>query len=384
MIMIVLEFYANFLPKIGGVQIHIRDLCKCLQGRGHKVYVLTFLMRGLKFKFIDGIPVYNILIPHILYRFRYPFVLLYGLLLYFLIKRLKIDVVHAHDYLPGLTAAFAGMLSGKRVFITFHLPIQYTSGKPLPGTKHIEAIIRSFLLRYVSKIICVCKYTFNEALKMGIPTYKMMVIYNWVPLNVLELAKKMNFKPSFSDIAETVGNERIIVSVGALERRKGFDILIKVIKLLRDEGLNVTLFIIGEGKERENLIKMAERYLVKDKVLFLGKVSDEEKIKRILMADIFVISSKVEGLPLTLLEAMVLGKAIIAPSAGGIPEVIKNGYNGILINIRDSLIIKSLKTLIHNEELRRRLGINAYHTVYEDFAYENCIKTVKTLEELVE
>ncbi|MEM2710140.1 MAG: glycosyltransferase, partial [Candidatus Methanomethylicia archaeon] len=58
---------------------------------------------------------------------------------------------------------------------------------------------------------------------------------------------------------------------------------------------------------------MAERYLVKDKVLFLGKVSDEEKIKRILMADIFVISSKVEGLPLTLLEAMVLGKAIIAP-----------------------------------------------------------------------
>jgi len=379
--MIVLEFYANFLPKIGGVQIHMRDLCKCLQERGHRVYVLTFLMPDSRFRLIDNIPVYNISVPRILYRLRYPFIAFYGLLLYFLVRQLKINVIHAHDYLPGLAAAFAGMLSRKRVFITFHLPIQYTSGRPLPGAKYFDVVIRRFLLHYVNKIICVCKYTFNDALKMGIPAYKMEVIYNWVPLNILELVRKLNLRGPAKMF--TTNNRRLIVSVGVLEKRKGIDILIKAIKLLHDEGLDVALQIIGDGEEKEKLIKMTEILLIKDNVLFLGKVSDEEKIKRILMADVYVLPSKVEGLPLALLEAMALGKAVIASKSGGVLEVIKDKYNGILIDVKDVLIANSIKTLIHNEELRRKLEINAYQTAYEYFTHENCFRIIKMFEESI-
>jgi len=381
MVMIVLEFYANFLPKIGGVQIHMRDLCKCLQERGHRVYVLTFLMPDSRFRLIDNIPVYNISIPRILYKLRYPFIVFYGLLLYFLIRQLKIDVIHAHDYLPGLTAAFAGRLSRKRVFITFHLPIQYTSGRPLPGTKYFDIIIRNFLLNYVNKIICVCKHTFNESLKMGIPAHKMEVIYNWVPLNVLELVRKLGIIHSAK--TSPTSNRRLIVSVSTLEKRKGVDVLIKAVKLLHDEGLNIVLHVIGDGEEKESLIKMAETLLIKDNILFLGKVSNEEKIKRVLMADVYVLPSKVEGLPLALLEAMALGKAVIASKSGGILEVIRDKFNGILVDVKDVLIANSIKTLIHNEELRRKLEVNAYHTAYEFFTYENCVKTIKMLEESI-
>ncbi|HIC87372.1 MAG TPA: glycosyltransferase, partial [Aquificae bacterium] len=97
---------------------------------------------------------------------------------------------------------------------------------------------------------------------------------------------------------------------------------------------NYRLYILGEGEEKDNLIKLADKLNIKDRVYFLG--FQKNPYKYLAQADLMVLSSKVEGLPNVVLEANALGIPVVAfDCPGGTREIIKNGLNGFLVKCGD-------------------------------------------------
>ena len=150
--------------------------------------------------------------------------------------------------------------------------------------------------------------------------------------------------------------EKIILAVGRLDKQKGFDILIEVFSKVDTD---YKLYIIGEGKERDNLEKLIEKLNLEGKVFLVGRQKDIYKWYE--KASIFVLSSKKEGFPNVLLEAMGCGCACVAfDCPTGPKEIIDNMKNGILVeNQNKDKLKKAIELFIKDEDLREKLSKEA-------------------------
>jgi glycosyltransferase involved in cell wall biosynthesis len=151
----------------------------------------------------------------------------------------------------------------------------------------------------------------------------------------------------------------IILAVGRLERDKGFDLLIKAAHRCLETHKEWQLWIVGEGKERPALEELIHCYKMQDRIFLKGKHQDVSPFYK--QASVFVLSSRVEGFPNALLEAMSCGVAVVsADCLTGPRDIIQHNYNGLLIPPEDSAALeKALSCLIKDKELRLKLGENA-------------------------
>jgi glycosyltransferase involved in cell wall biosynthesis len=125
-----------------------------------------------------------------------------------------------------------------------------------------------------------------------------------------------------------------LFTAGALNKRKGIDLIIRSLKILEKEGFNVVLKIAGDGPERKNLEILAKK-LGLNNVIFLGHIQRKALINLYRNCDVYVQSSFAETLPSTIREAMSVGRPIVTTNVGVIDEYLRNGENGFLINKRD-------------------------------------------------
>ncbi len=136
-----------------------------------------------------------------------------------------------------------------------------------------------------------------------------------------------------------------VVSIGRLSPEKGFDVLIRAVSLMKEQGVDACLVILGEGPERESLSKLSEKLGVSDRVLLAGY---EDRAYRFLPSfDVFALPSRTEGLPVTLLEAMQAGVPIVATRVGEIPEVLDQGGLGELADPGDAEGLARALTAVH-------------------------------------
>lgn len=376
----VLEAYSNSFTSEGGVEVHLSDLCKCLKNRGHEVTVLSYAEAGPKVEIIDGINILRIRIPHILLLLRYPGIIILSLKMGYLAQKMRIDVVHAHGYTAAMAGAFVAKILHKPIVATFHLAPQYTD-RPLLFLELIEKQVRAIFMSYLSLIICVSMSTLRELRRSGVVSNNITLQWNWVPLSTVSLDK--NFVESEEKISpENLSKTINIISVGRLSSQKGFDLLIHAVRSLVKEGLDIDVKIIGEGSERNHLFQMCIDLGLDKNIELVGRVSDEKKILLIKSSDIFILPSRFEGLPLTILEAMYLGKPVIATDVGGIKEIITDGCDGVLIKPNVPSLILSLKSVIAHPFFRNKIAEKARKTVEARFSPDNCRKTVYLLENL--
>jgi glycosyltransferase involved in cell wall biosynthesis len=115
------------------------------------------------------------------------------------------------------------------------------------------------------------------------------------------------------------------------------------------------------------LAKRINNYKLNDYCFFLGNLNEKLKNSIIDKADILIISSLSEGMPLVLVEAMEFGKPLIATNVGGIPEIIKNSYNGILVEPNALELYSAIKKLITDENLRNDIIKNARKSAEQYF-----------------
>lgn len=153
-------------------------------------------------------------------------------------------------------------------------------------------------------------------------------------------------------------------------KSEGAKLLIQVVKIMRDIYPNIRLILTREGVYSTELKQYATDAGLKKNIVFTGDVTNP--YIPIAICDVYTHISLAEGgLSLAILEAMVLGKPIVATNIGGIPEAITNGKNGILVepNIKD--IVKAIETLLKNEALSKELGENAKKRALEKFNWKN-------------
>ena len=168
-----------------------------------------------------------------------------------------------------------------------------------------------------------------------------------------------NFIPALP--AETASpNNRVVLAVGHLIHRKGFDLLLKAWGLLKEDGLDGwKLHLVGDGEEKEKLFAQVTALQLQQDVVFLPPTTDIAD--HYLSAAVYVMSSRAEGLPMVLIEALSFGLPLVSFNCKlGPAEIIRDGVDGFLVPPEDVQGLKgNLQILLRREDLRRTMAANA-------------------------
>lgn len=165
-------------------------------------------------------------------------------------------------------------------------------------------------------------------------------------------------------------DDYLVGMVAHLADHKGHKYLIRATKILREQAPKIKIIIVGEGPLRMELTKEARDSKVEDIVFFLGF---REDVPRILSSlDLFVLSSYLEGLGSSILEAMACRLPVVATRTGGIPEVVIHRQTGLLVPPRSpSALAKAILKLYSDRELASRFGKKGYEVVHQRFSAES-------------
>lgn len=229
--------------------------------------------------------------------------------------------------------------------------------------------LRSWWTRRADKIIVPSRYLANRVAKWGVPSNKLAVIYNALePLNGIKPAKVPLETPVRA------------VIVGRLTAWKHVDKVINAVSRFDELGL----VIIGDGPKRAALEQLTKAMGAMECCYFAGQKERLETLRLIAASDFFVLNSTYEGFPHVILEAMGLGLPVVATAIGGTPEVVEDGFNGILIAPQDNRSLwEALSRLVRSSEKRQHLGDGARRTA-EQFSFPTMVeKTDRLLEGIV-
>lgn len=185
----------------------------------------------------------------------------------------------------------------------------------------------------------------------GITYPNSSVIYN-----VIKLSESRSKADAFPVNYET---RPVFSSMGRLHSRKGYHTLAKVHKRLLDEGLVHSIAVIGGGNEMQNLQNQAKELGIEKTFLLLD--SQKNPWPYIKASDYFVLPSQSESYPLTIGEVMGLHKPIISTNVGGIPEMIDDGIDGVLVNYNEEEIFQAMKKFLTNPEFVAKIQQGTYN-----------------------
>jgi len=258
----------------------------------------------------------------------------------------QIEVVHSHEFTMAVYGAAAARWLGIPHVITMH-------GSQYVTSKRRRRIALRWAFRASAHVVGVSNDTTSHLRsRLGLPQGVIRTITNGVP----HLPGNRMATRRALGVAD---GELLLLAVGNLIVRKGHAQLIRALANARPTpDVPWRLAIAGQGEERDRLIAVAEQYGVADRVQLLGQRADVFDLHA--AADIFVMPSLWEGLPLALLEAMHAGTAIVASRTSGIPEAITNGVDGLLTPPGDErALTEALERLLADPVERARLGAAA-------------------------
>lgn len=169
-----------------------------------------------------------------------------------------------------------------------------------------------------------------------------------------------------------------ILFMGWVEKNKGIFDLVKAMEILKDK--NIRWKFAGNGIGMQELQEKLKQIGLTDKTDFYGWIFGEIKLKALQQADVFVLPSYREGMPNAVLEAMAAKTAVISSNVGAIPDLIKQGQNGFMVDAGDHLdLVKRIEEIYRDKELRVRLSKNAYSTIKNNFSLEAIIPKFEAL-----
>jgi len=232
------------------------------------------------------------------------------------------DIMHSHGYKPSiLLALLPGFIRRMPTVRTLH---GWTSANKLSKIYFYE-YLDVLLLRRSTAVVAVNKSIFK---KKNID-YKKNIKFSVVENGISKKAPLIdNDETIVKKILNIKGDDYLICSIGRLSYEKGFDILLRAFSELKKNDESYKLIIFGEGELEENLFKLAKDLDISDKVCFFGYHDNASKYLPLM--DVYVNSSRSEGMPITLLEAMRSGCPIVATNVGGVSEMLNNGEYGVL------------------------------------------------------
>jgi len=245
-----------------------------------------------------------------------------------------------------------------------NVPVIWIIHESLAGKKIADGNNKaSKSLKIADDVIFACKATAALYEKHNVNDNFRIINYGTVPLDTHNISVEKNEKFS-------------VLHIGSIEPRKGQDILIKsIIDLPQKYAENIEVFMVGRTLDNEESRgfhkKIMKELKLNTSIQLLGQISREKIVEVVAMADLFICSSRDEVFPLTILEAMSVGKPVISTDVGGVSEMIRNNEDGIIVPNKDSkALTEKIMFLYDNRQELRRLGENAYKRFYDNFTIE--------------
>lgn len=285
-----------------------------------------------------------------------------------LVRGRQVDIVHANEP-HALSSAWLARAHCS-------VPLIAARRIALPLSPGLISLAR---YRAASRIVAVSHFVEKSVIESGLPKAYVEVIYDGVeipseiPLAEREIARAQIAIPKESPC---IGN------VGAFVPEKGQAILVRALAELRQKPgpqfSGCILLLCGEGPEQARLQELARQLGLHDAVRFAGTVTDLQKVFAAM--DVFAFPSHEEPLGSVLLAAMAQGLPVAAVGRGGIPEIVENGKNGLLVNSLDpSELATALARLLTNSEESRRLGDAARKTIQARFSAGHMVEATLRL-----
>jgi glycosyltransferase involved in cell wall biosynthesis len=332
---------------LGGGQMHVLLLAKYLHEANFEVEIATEASGWL----VDEARNLDLLVHQIAISNKFTWQSFRHI--HQLLRNGQFDVLHTHGGTAGFWVRLVavGLTRRPAIVHTYHglhyLNVLEGAGQAVKQKikRAIFKLIDRLLLSYTDRIICVCKSDRDKAIAAGVATVdRTSIVYNGIevdkfssPLDRVIARKIFNLDPT----------EFVFGNVGRLHEQKGHKFLLQATAKMTNRA---RLVIIGDGRLRDELITLADRLEISDRVSFLGARAD---ICEFLSAiDVFIMPSLWEGQPIALLEALAIGKPCIASDVDGVPEIIIDGANGYLVNPKDvESLARAMDSAIENPNL---------------------------------
>lgn len=338
----------------GGIQRHVLDLGAWLRRRGHHVAYAgspgKWLDEGMDDGFFGldfalvGVEGGNVLS-------RLVRAVRYAVALRRILKQERIELIHAHETAPSLVARLATLGMKVPIILTHH------------GAEH-ERIPQAGRLANLTadRIVTPSHYSANELHERGgVPKSKLSVIGLGVqPAPPVDQVSAAQFR------RELLGRDGklLVVMVARLAPQKGIDVLVDVVRHVTRDRTDLRFVVVGDGSERDLVKGWAEQAGVSSYLQFVGQ--SDEVYKYLHAGDLFLLTSRWEALPITIVEAFRAGLPVVATACSGVVELVDKSV-GRVVAIEDvDAIAGSILEICGNDELRRELSANAQARSRED------------------
>jgi glycosyltransferase involved in cell wall biosynthesis len=274
-----------------------------------------------------------------------------------LVEEENIEILHCHEPKSRLYGAIVSRMTGIPIVATHHL----WTGQNL-RTRLVESIDAA-VLHDCDKVIAVSSSVAESMRRVFVSSRQIEVI-----LNGIDLSSFQDELPT-DELRASLGIPSglpVIGAVGRLDIQKGHERLIEAARKITDAGQDAFYIIAGEGVERPRLEALVRDLGLSDRVLLPGYQSDIRPY--LAMMDVFVLPSRREGTPMALLEAMAMRKPVVATAVGGVPDVLTDGVDGIMLPENGAGLGDALLRLLRDPTFARQMARAGRRRVETEFS----------------
>ena len=356
---------SGYPPKIGGVETVTENLAKEYVNLMHEVHVITpsedatnqtitpenIILHKIhidKFSDAETMPIYN----------KIPRGILFFRRIFKNIKTIKPDIIHVQNIQNSIPVYFAKKIQKTPYCISLHNNLELM-GIALPN------IMKKYWMKlpYVKDANAIVSLTKEMAETVQESLQRESdIIPNGVDI------KRFYPNPTPNEEREN----KIILTISRLDNKKGIEYAIESMPNILKKYPHTILRIIGDGDFRPELDKISESLCLQNSVEFIGQIPNSDVPDYLQNADIFLLPSLFEGLPLTLLESMACGLPVISTPVSIAPEIIEKWDNGIIVPFKSpEAISNAVITLLSNPDLRETYAENSATAAKETMSWKS-------------
>ena len=342
-------------PTFGGSGVVATELGHALSSKGHEIHFITYQQPVRLNTLKAHIHFHEVNVPkYPLFQYQ-PYELALSSKLVQVVKKEQLELLHVHYAIPHAYAAYMAqkMLEDQGIYIPFVTTLHGTD-ITLVGSHSFYKDAVAFSINHSNAVTSVSKSLKVDTLKLFPIKTNIQVIYNFINVDFY----KSRQPPCERDLIASKG-EKIITHISNFRPLKRVMDVIKTFEIIQEKCPS-KLVMVGDGIEKNKAKLYCKENGLEDKVLFLGKSNEIDRI--LCFTDLFLLPSEKESFGLAALEAMIHKVPVIATNVGGLPEIIQEGVSGFLLNVGDfkGMARQGLELLLNPQK----------HDVFKNQAFE--------------